>query len=154
VNKDICIVPLNPKLLDVRRAVAAARAADRTVFFCYETRLMPGCRRMLDALQRASKNLVVVLLRSPYDRASPSSPPSVTDSARSRPVSKRSSPPVPGPDDISGESDSHRRRPWRDLAEGPHRGNLPSERSMSRPAPGKTRGPAAGNLEGLASRSR
>jgi beta-N-acetylhexosaminidase len=69
VNKDICIVPLNPKLLDVRRAVAAARAADRTVFFCYETRLMPGCRRMLDALQRASKNLVVVLLRSPYDRS-------------------------------------------------------------------------------------
>jgi hypothetical protein len=53
----------------VRRAVAAARAAHRTVFFCYEARLMPGCRRMLDALQRAAQDFVVVLLRSPYDRA-------------------------------------------------------------------------------------
>ena len=69
VKKTLCIVPLNPGPSDVRRAVAAARAAHRTVFFCYEARLMPGCRRMLDALQRAAQDFVVVLLRSPYDRA-------------------------------------------------------------------------------------
>jgi beta-N-acetylhexosaminidase len=64
-----CIVPLNPGPSDVRRAVQAARAADRTVFFCYEARLMPGCRRLLAALQKSARNLVVALPRSPYARS-------------------------------------------------------------------------------------
>jgi beta-N-acetylhexosaminidase len=65
----IHIVPLDPRPGDIRSALAAARREDRTIFFCYEAHMKSGCRELLDALQKNVPNLVVVLLRTPYDRA-------------------------------------------------------------------------------------
>lgn len=67
--KDIQVVPLDPGPRDIQRAVAAARRAARTIFFCYEAHMKPGCRALLDNLQKKTPgSLVVVLLRTPYDR--------------------------------------------------------------------------------------
>jgi hypothetical protein len=66
---DIRIVPLDPEPKDIQGSVNAARRADRTVFFCNEAHMMPGCRALLDNLQKTVRNLVVVLMRTPYDRA-------------------------------------------------------------------------------------
>jgi beta-N-acetylhexosaminidase len=68
-RKRFAIVPLDPAPADVRRAVTTAWGAEATVFFCYEAHMMPGCKALLDALQREVPRLTVVLMRTPYDRA-------------------------------------------------------------------------------------
>jgi beta-N-acetylhexosaminidase len=70
----INILPINPRLTDIRRALAAGNAVDTTVFFCFDAHLQPGNRKLLERLQKESRRLVLVLMRDPYDAewASPS----------------------------------------------------------------------------------
>ena len=49
--------------------LAVSFAAPVVVFFCFDARLYQGCRELLKVLQKNSRQLVLVLLRNPYDQA-------------------------------------------------------------------------------------
>lgn len=61
------LLPIDPGAADIARARAAARRTDRVVFFCYDAHLQPGNRRLLTALEKDGRPLVLVTLRDPYD---------------------------------------------------------------------------------------
>jgi beta-N-acetylhexosaminidase len=61
------LVALEPGDEEIRQACAAARKAQVTVLFCYDAHLGPGGRRLLEAVESATGNCIVVLLRDPYD---------------------------------------------------------------------------------------
>ncbi len=44
-----------------------AKNSDLTILFCYDAHLYPANKKLLDAVQDAAKELVVDLLRDPYD---------------------------------------------------------------------------------------
>ena len=67
VEPDVEIVAVEPDPSEVTRVVAAARAADATVFFLYDAHLYPSNRALLDAIQDAAPALGVVLMRDPWD---------------------------------------------------------------------------------------
>lgn len=64
----IQLLPLNPQKKDIRKAVKNAKKVGRTVFFCYDAHLHPGNRHLLEQLQRVAPEMVLVLMRDPYDR--------------------------------------------------------------------------------------
>lgn len=66
--KKVHIVPLDSRNRESAKAVASAKEADVTVYFCYDAHLDKTCKRLLEALQKAAKKLILVLLRDPYDR--------------------------------------------------------------------------------------
>ena len=67
VEPDVEIVAVEPDPSEVTRVVAAARAADATVFFLYDAHLYPSNRALLNAIQDAAPALGVVLMRDPWD---------------------------------------------------------------------------------------
>jgi hypothetical protein len=59
---------LDPTDDEIVNAAAAAGRADVTVFFCYDAHLHPRQKLLLDSLHQASRQVVMVLMRDPYDR--------------------------------------------------------------------------------------
>jgi beta-N-acetylhexosaminidase len=61
------VVDIEPGETDIARASEAARGADATILFVYDAHLYPSNRALLNALQKASPALGVVLMRDPWD---------------------------------------------------------------------------------------
>ncbi len=66
-KKDIQIAGVDAKPEEIERIEKAVRAADATVFFCFDAHLYKGCKQLLEAIQPAAKKFVLVLLRDHYD---------------------------------------------------------------------------------------
>ncbi len=69
LNPEIQIVSIEPKAKEIQQAVNLAKDSDLTILFCFDAHLYPANKRLLEALQDAAKELVVDLLRDPYDAA-------------------------------------------------------------------------------------
>ncbi len=67
LNPEIQIVAIDPAAAEIQDAVRLAQKSDLTILFCYDAHLYPADKKLLDALQEATKDLVVDLLRDPYD---------------------------------------------------------------------------------------
>ncbi|MGQ9689261.1 MAG: beta-N-acetylhexosaminidase [Desulfobaccales bacterium] len=61
------VVAIQPSEKEIQQAVKLAQQSEVTIYFCYDAHLYPSNRELLDRLQQAADNLVVVLLRDPYD---------------------------------------------------------------------------------------
>jgi len=61
------IVSIEPTDTEIHEAVTLATSSDLTVLFCFDAHLYPSNKKLLDAIQAAAPELVVVLLRDPYD---------------------------------------------------------------------------------------
>ena len=65
---DVRIYGLDVTEEEILSAASAAGKAEVVVFFCYDAHLYPNERSLMNALQQASKRLIIVLMRDPYDR--------------------------------------------------------------------------------------
>ena len=68
-HPEILIVAIEPADEEIQRAADLARNSDLTILFCYDAHLYPSNRNLLEAVQAAAAELVVDLLRDPYDAA-------------------------------------------------------------------------------------
>ncbi|MEJ2672719.1 MAG: beta-N-acetylhexosaminidase [Deltaproteobacteria bacterium] len=69
LNPEIQIVGIQPEDAEIKRAVALAANSAMTILFCFDAHLYPSNKKLLEAVQDAAKELVVELLRDPYDVA-------------------------------------------------------------------------------------
>jgi beta-N-acetylhexosaminidase len=69
LNPDIQIVSIEPADEEIQQAVNLATNSDLTILFCFDAHLYPSNQKLLDALQASAQELVVDLLRDPYDAA-------------------------------------------------------------------------------------
>ncbi len=69
LNPAIHIVAIEPAAAEIQQAVNLAKNSDLTILFCFDAHLYPANQKLLDAIQAAAKELVVDLLRDPYDAA-------------------------------------------------------------------------------------
>jgi beta-N-acetylhexosaminidase len=60
-------VAIEPTEAEIQHAVNLAANSDLTILFCLDAHLYPSNKRLLEALQAAAPELVVDLLRDPYD---------------------------------------------------------------------------------------
>jgi beta-N-acetylhexosaminidase len=67
LNPAIQIVSIEPTAAEIHQAVELAKNSDLTILFCFDAHLYPSNKTLLDALQAAAPELVVDLLRDPYD---------------------------------------------------------------------------------------
>jgi beta-N-acetylhexosaminidase len=67
LNPEIQIVASEPTAEEIRKAISLVKNSDLTILFCFDAHLNPADKRLLDALQDAAPELVVDLLRDPYD---------------------------------------------------------------------------------------
>ena len=67
LNPGIQIVSIEPGEEEIQQAVNLARNSDLTILFCFDAHLYPANKKLLEAIQAAAKELVVDLLRDPYD---------------------------------------------------------------------------------------
>jgi beta-N-acetylhexosaminidase len=67
LHPHIHIVPIEPGAAEIQQAVDLAKNSDLTILFCFDAHLYPTNKKLLDSLQEAAKELVVDLLRDPYD---------------------------------------------------------------------------------------
>ncbi len=70
LNPDIQIVSIEPADEEIQQAVNLAKNSDLTILFCFDAHLYPSNKKLLDSIQDSAKELVVDLLRDPYDAAS------------------------------------------------------------------------------------
>lgn len=61
------IVSIEPSAAEIQQAVNLATNSDLIILFCFDAHLYPSNKKLLDAIQAAARELVVVLLRDPYD---------------------------------------------------------------------------------------
>jgi beta-N-acetylhexosaminidase len=66
-DPEIFIVSIEPVAAEIHQAVHLAHNLDLTILFCFDAHLYPSNQKLLDAIQDAAKELVVDLLRDPYD---------------------------------------------------------------------------------------
>ncbi len=64
---EICLVTFEPTEAEIEEAVKLAKNSDLTILFCFDAHLYPANKNLLEAIQGAAKELVVDLLRDPYD---------------------------------------------------------------------------------------
>jgi beta-N-acetylhexosaminidase len=69
LHPEIQLVAIEPAAAEIHQAADLARNTDLTILFCYDAHLYPSNQRLLEALQDAARELVVDLLRDPYDAA-------------------------------------------------------------------------------------
>ena len=69
LNPEIHLVSIEPADQEIQHAVNLAKDSDLTILFCYDAHLYPANKKLLEAIQDAAKELVVDLLRDPYDAA-------------------------------------------------------------------------------------
>ena len=67
LDPDIQIVSIEPADEEIHRAVNLSRNSDLTILFCFDAHLYRSNKKLLDALRDSAKELVVDLLRDPYD---------------------------------------------------------------------------------------
>ena len=67
LHPEIHVVAIEPTAAEIEEAVNLAQNSDLTILFCFDAHLYPSNKTLLDALQNAAKDLVVDLLRDPYD---------------------------------------------------------------------------------------
>jgi len=67
INPDIQIVSIEPADQEIQQAVNLAKDSDLTILFCFDAHLYPSNKKLLDSIQDSAKELVVDLLRDPYD---------------------------------------------------------------------------------------
>jgi beta-N-acetylhexosaminidase len=67
MSPEVQIVGIEPADGEIEAAVQLARNSELTVLFCYDAHLYPANKMLLDAVQDAAGELVVDLLRDPYD---------------------------------------------------------------------------------------
>jgi beta-N-acetylhexosaminidase len=67
LNPKIQIVAIEPADAEIEGAVELATNTDLTILFCYDAHLYPANRKLLEAVQKNANELVVDLLRDPYD---------------------------------------------------------------------------------------
>lgn len=60
---------IKPNEEDIEDATSLARRSSATIFFCFDAHLYPEQQKLFGALQKTAKNLVVVMMRDPYDKA-------------------------------------------------------------------------------------
>ena len=70
LNPAIHLVAIEPAAAEIQQAVNLAKHSDLTILFCFDANLYPSNKKLLDCIQDAAKELVVDLLRDPYDAAS------------------------------------------------------------------------------------
>jgi len=63
----IQMVSIEPAAEEIQQAVHLAKNSDLTILFCFDAHLYPSNNKLLEALQDAARELVVDLLRDPYD---------------------------------------------------------------------------------------
>ena len=68
-HPEILIVAIEPADEEIQRAADLARNSDLTILFCYDAHLYPSNQELLESIQDAAPELVVDLLRDPYDAA-------------------------------------------------------------------------------------
>ena len=66
-DPDIEIVSIEPAAEEIHRAVRLSQNSDLTIFFCYDAHLYRSNKKLLEALRDSARELVVDLLRDPYD---------------------------------------------------------------------------------------
>ncbi len=69
LDPEIQIVSIEPAAAEIHRAVRLAQNADLTILFCFDAHLYRSNKRLLGALRDSAQELVVDLLRDPYDAA-------------------------------------------------------------------------------------
>jgi beta-N-acetylhexosaminidase len=69
LDPEIDVVAIEPGAEEIQRAVNLAKNSHLTILFCFDAHLYPTNKKLLEAIQAAAKELVVVLLRNPYDAA-------------------------------------------------------------------------------------
>jgi beta-N-acetylhexosaminidase len=69
LSPEIHLVAIEPGAEEIHQAVNLAKNSDLTILFCFDAHLYPSNKKLLDAIQDAAKELVVDLLRDPYDAA-------------------------------------------------------------------------------------
>ena len=67
LDPKIHIVAIQTGAQEIQGAVDLAQNSDLTILFCFDAHLYPGNKKLLEAVQDAATDLVVVLLRDPYD---------------------------------------------------------------------------------------
>jgi beta-N-acetylhexosaminidase len=67
LNPAVQIVSIEPAVEEIQQAMKLAKDSDLTILFCFDAHLYPSNKKLLDAIQDAAKELVVDLLRDPYD---------------------------------------------------------------------------------------
>ena len=67
LNPDIHIVSIEPTAEEIQQAVNLAKNSDLIILFCFDAHLYPSNKILLDSIQDSAKELVVDLLRDPYD---------------------------------------------------------------------------------------
>jgi hypothetical protein len=67
LNPEIQIVSIEPAAAEIQQAVHLAKNSDLTILFCFDAHLYPANKKLLDSIQDSAKELVVDLLRDPYD---------------------------------------------------------------------------------------
>jgi beta-N-acetylhexosaminidase len=68
-NPAIQLVAIQPTDEEIQQAGELAKNSDLSILFCYDAHLYPSNKKLLDSIQQSAKELVVVLLRDPYDAA-------------------------------------------------------------------------------------
>jgi beta-N-acetylhexosaminidase len=66
-NPEVHLVSIEPTEDEIQQAVSLAQNSDLTILFCYDAHLYPSNKKLLEALQDAADQVVVDLLRDPYD---------------------------------------------------------------------------------------
>ncbi len=69
LNPAVQIVAIEPGAAEIEAAAHLAKTSDLTILFCFDAHLYPADKNLLEALQEAAQELVVELLRDPYDAA-------------------------------------------------------------------------------------
>lgn len=64
----IGLYDIDPTTEQIPAAAAAAAGAEQTLLFLFDAHIYPSEKQLLEAVQAASKNLIVVLLRDVYDQ--------------------------------------------------------------------------------------
>jgi beta-N-acetylhexosaminidase len=67
LDPEIQVVSIEPAEEEIQQAVKLAGNSDLTILFCFDAHLYPANKRLLEAIQDTAKELVVDLLRDPYD---------------------------------------------------------------------------------------
>lgn len=67
-NHAIETYKIDPDEGDIRNASELAQRSNVTLFFCFDAHLYPTQKKLLEALQKASRKLVMILMRDPYDK--------------------------------------------------------------------------------------
>lgn len=63
------VYSIEPTDDDIENASNLARRSSVTLFFCFDAHLHPSQQKLMAALQKTSRKLVVVLMRDPYDKS-------------------------------------------------------------------------------------